>query len=209
MYMSEKIIESIKSLKTEENKRNFSQTFDLIVTLKELDVKKPENKFDTSFSLPKGRGKDASVILFTDSVKSAEGAIVLNSTEIAALAKNKREAKKLANSADFLFGEPKLMPTVAKALGTMLGPRGKIPKVLAGNVETLVHDAKHSTRVRVKGSPMIQTTVGTDKMSDEDVAANIQAVVKFIEGKLPGGKSNINKVMLKMTMTKPVKLEGV
>ena len=207
--MSEKIVESVKSLKDEKNKRNFQQTFDLIVTLKDMDVKKPENKFDTSFSLPKGRGKDASVILFTDAIKSAEGAKVLGSSEINALSKNKREAKKLANSADFLFGEPKLMPVVARALGTMLGPRGKIPKVLAGNVETLVHAAKHSTRVRIKGSPMIQTTVGTDKMSDEDVAANVQAVLKFIETKLPGGKSNINKVMLKTTMSKPVKLEGV
>ena len=44
-------------------------------------------------------------------------------------------------------------------------------------------------------------------MKDEEVLENINAVLKFLEGKLPKGKINIGRVMLKMTMSKPVKLE--
>ena len=44
-------------------------------------------------------------------------------------------------------------------------------------------------------------------MEDEKVAENIKAVLEFLESKLPKGKGNIASVLLKLTMSKPVKLE--
>lgn len=204
--VNEKILKTIQDLKQNSQKRNFSQTFDLIVGLREFDAKKTENRIDESFSLPHGRGSDANIVIFSDTVKT-DAAEVLTTADVSNLTKNKREAKKLANRADFLFGDPKLMPTVAKALGTLLGPRGKVPKVLAGNIDSIIKTHKKATKVRVKGSPMIQCVVGNDKMSDEHVAENIEALLKFIESKLPGGKSNIGMIMLKLTMGKPVRVE--
>lgn len=204
--MNEKILKTIQDLKQNSEKRNFSQTFDLIVSLKEMDLKKPENRIDDSFPLPHGRGKEAHVIIFSDTIKS-DDAKILTSTDVNDLAKNKRAAKKLAKEADFLFGEPKVMPLVGKSLGTLLGPRGKVPKLLIGNVKDLVETHKRATRVRVKDAPVIQCIVGTDKMKDEHVAENVEALVKFLERRLPQGKANIEKMMLKMTMSKPMKLE--
>jgi len=204
--MNEKILKTVQDVKQASEKRNFSQTFDLIVNLKELDMKKAESKFDESFALPHGRGKDAHVVIFSDTVKN-EDAEVLTSGDIDSLARNKREAKKLAKKADFLFGDPKVMPLVGKSLGTLLGPRGKVPKLLSGDVANLVKNHIRSTRVRVKNDPVILCMVGTDKMSDENVAENVEALVKFLEQKLPRGKANIAKMALKLTMGKPVKLE--
>ena len=42
--MKDKILSAIKELKKE--KRKFSQTFDLIINLREFDIKKPENKLN-------------------------------------------------------------------------------------------------------------------------------------------------------------------
>jgi len=204
--MNEKILKTLQALKENSKKRNFSQTYDLIINLKEFDVKKLENRIDDSFSLPKGRGKEARVVIFSDNVKT-ENADVLGTNEVNGLVKNKRAAKKFANEADFLFGEPKLMPVVGKSLGTLLGPRGKIPKVLVGNVEDVIKKHKNSTKIRVKDSPVIQCIVGNESMKDEDVVENIEALLKFIEGRLPGGRSNIGKIMMKTTMGKPMKLE--
>lgn len=204
--MNEKILKQIQELKQNSEKRNFPQTFDLIINLKEIDLKKPENKIDESFPLPHGRGKEAHVVIFSDSIKSGD-AEILTSGDVNGLTKNKRAAKKLAKGADFLFGEPKLMPLVGKSLGTLLGPRGKVPKLLTGNVSDLIAAHKKATRVRVKDSPVIHCVVGIDKMKDEQIAENIEALLKFLNQKLPRGQANISKIMLKLTMSKPVKLE--
>jgi large subunit ribosomal protein L1 len=205
--MNENILKTVQALKAESEKRNFSQTFDFIANLKEMDLKKPESKIDEAFPLPHGRGKDAHVVIFSDTAK-AEHAEVLTGAEVTELVKNKRAAKKLATEADFLFGEPKLMPLVGKLMGTMLGPRGKVPKVLAGSVQTLVDTHRRATRIRVKDAPVILCPVGTDNMKDEHVAENIEALIKFLEHRLPRGKANISKMMLKLTMGKPVRLEA-
>ena len=204
--MNEKILKTVHDVKQASEKRNFSQTYDLVVNLKELDLKKPENKIDDSFALPHGRGKDAHVVIFSDTVKN-DDAEVLTSGDIDNLAKNRRAAKKLAKEADFLFGDPKVMPLVGKSLGTLLGPRGKVPKLLVGDIASLVKTHKRATRVRVKDAPVIHCIVGTDKMSDEQVAENVEALVGFLEHRLPRGKANISKMVLKLTMGKPVKLE--
>lgn len=206
--MNEKILKTIQDLKQGSEKRNFSQTYDLIVSLKEIDLKKPESKIDESFQLPHGRGKDAHVVIFSDTAKSND-AEILTSNDVNDLAKNKRAAKKMVKGADFLFGEPKVMPLVGKSLGTLLGPRGKVPKLLVGDIANLVKAHKRSTRIRVKDAPIIHCMVGTDKMKDEDVAENIEALVKFLEHRLPRGKANIGKMMVKLTMSKPAKLEVV
>ncbi len=204
--MNEKIAKVIQELKKDIKVRKFTQTYDLIITLKEIDAKKPENRFDVSFQLPKGRGKKANVVIFSDT-NSSNNAKVLQTNDINNLGKNKRTAKKFINSSDFLFAEAKLMPIIARTLGTMLGPRGKIPKLLSEDYESQILSSQNSTRIKMKQDPMIQSIVGNDKMSEEDISENIESLLKFVETKLPGGKSNINKVFLKMTMTKPIRLE--
>lgn len=204
--MNEKILKTVQTLKESGKKRNFPQTFDMIVSLKELDLKKPESKIDESFPLPHGRGRDAHVVIFSDTIRS-EGAEVLTSADVNDLAKNKRAAKKLAKQADFLFGEPKVMPLVGKSLGTLLGPRGKVPKLLVGDVKSLVETHKRATRVRVKDALVIHCIAGMDNMKDEQVAENVEAIINFLEHRLPRGKANIANMMLKLTMGKPVKLE--
>ena len=70
--MNEKILKTIKELREKSKKRKFSQTFDLVVNLKEFDVKKPENKFVEDVILPNGRGELATVIVFSDSVNKSD-----------------------------------------------------------------------------------------------------------------------------------------
>lgn len=204
--MREKILQAIKELKENSKKRNFSQTFDMIVLLKEVDLKKPENKISDEIFLPNGFGEEVSIKIFSDTIRP-EGVEAISSTELARIAKDKRAAKKLVKETEFFLAEPKLMPVVAKSLGQIMGPRGKLPKVIAGDVKSVIQNLKKSVKFRVKDSPVIQFKVGKESMDDEDVAENIEAAVKHLENKLPKGKSNISKVMLKLTMSKPVKVE--
>jgi large subunit ribosomal protein L1 len=200
-----KIVEAIKKLREGSKKRNFSQTLELIVNLRDIDTKKPENRFTEIIVLPKGRGKEASIVVFSATLKEDLGVEVLSSAEIQAL--TKREAKKLAKNTDFFLSEPRLMPVVGKFLGQYLGPRGKMPKVLVGNVKAMIENYKKSIRLRIKDSPVIQCLVGKEDMKDEDLVENIEAVLDFLENKLPKGKANIKNILIKFTMSKPVEIK--
>jgi large subunit ribosomal protein L1 len=203
--MRENVLKTIAELKEKSKKRNFSQTIDLIVILKEFDTKKSENKFTEDVLLPKGRGKPANVVVFSDTVKDLDCEII-NSSELEGLGKNKREAKRLAASTQFFLAEAPMMPLIGKSLGQFLAPRGKMPKIVAGNIAPLVKTLKNSVRIKVKDSPVIQCLVGKEDMKDEDIEVNIDAVLHFLETKLPKGKHNIGEVLLKFTMSGPVKM---
>ena len=61
-------------------------------------------------------------------------------------------------------------------------------------------------RVRMREQPVLQCRVGTEAMSDDKLAENIQAVVSRIEQKLERGFKNIGEILIKGTMSKPVKV---
>jgi large subunit ribosomal protein L1 len=201
------ILEKIKEVREKSKKRNFNQRFDLVVNLKELDLKKAESKIDELFVLPKGSGKDASVALFSDNIKKIEGCTILNSPDMEKLTKDKKAVRNLIGQSEFFFAEPKLMVTVGKYLGKFLAPKGKMPKPVAGNIEKTIEDAKRSIKISVGKYPIIHTVIGSEKMDDKDLEENIRAVLNFLKIRLPKGKNNIKNVYLKLTMGNPIKIE--
>jgi large subunit ribosomal protein L1 len=204
--MTEKILEAIKALRGKSKKRNFLQTFDLIINLKEFDVKKPENKINEDFFLPNGRGEDAKVVIFSDTIKEAK-AEILKSSDLEILAKDRRSIRKLVKNTDFFLAEPQLMPLIGKILGQFLAPKGKMPKIISEDVEKMVENYKKAVKIRIKDSPVIQCAIGKENMKDEEIAENIKAVINFLKEKLPKGSRNIGEVLIKLTMSKPVKIE--
>jgi large subunit ribosomal protein L1 len=204
--MKEKILKAIEEVRKNSKKRNFPQTFDLILSLKEFDVKKPENKFTEDIILPNGRGEDAKIVVFSDTLKDLD-CEVLTSADIEKYSKNKREAKKLVKNTDFFFAEPKMMVLVGKTFGQYMGPSGKLPKVIVGDINKTIKDYKKAVRIRIKDAPVIQCAVGKENMKDEEVAENVEAVLKAVEAKLPKGVRNIKNILLKLTMGKPVRIE--
>lgn len=202
--MTEKILKAIKELRETSKKRNFNQTLDLIIGMKELDLKKPENKFSEDVVLPSGRGQEANVVVFSDTIKDLDCKI-LTGQDIQNLGKNKREVKKLAQS-DFFLADAPLMPLIGKVLGQSLAPKGKMPRIISEDVKSSVKKLKSSIRIRLKDSPVIQCPVGVESMKDEEIAENVEAVLKFLETKLPKGRHNIKEVLIKLTMSKPIKI---
>ena len=200
------IVESIKKAR-ESKKRNFNQTFDLIINLKEIDLKKSEHKFDEHFILPKDIGKERSITLFSSAAKKIEGCKIVKGTEIEDLVKKKKVLKKLIGETDFFLSEPKLMPVVGKHLGKFLAPRGMMPKPVAGDIDKIIEGTKKSVRIILDKQPIIHTIVGSEKMDDKDVGENIKALLAHLQKKFPRGKDNIKSVYLKTTMGHPVKIE--
>ncbi len=197
-------MESLKKLREQSKKRNFNQSVELIVNLKDIDTKKQENRFTEDVFLPNGKGIESKVLVFSDTFKDSDIEI-MNSQEIQKL--SKRDAKKLAKNIDFFLAEPKLMPIIGKFLGQYIGPRGKLPKIVSGDIKSMVESYKKAVRIKLKDAPVIQCQVGKENMSDEKIVENIEHVLNFLESKLPKGKNNIKKILIKLTMSKPVEVK--
>ncbi len=192
--------------------RKFGQTVELAINLKDLDLTVPKNRLEDEVQLPNGRGKPVKVGVFgsPELLQKVRGVadLVVPANELDDFAKDKKSAKKAANSIDFFLAEAPLMPTIGKRLGVVLGPRGKMPRpVPPGSDPTnLVNALKRSIRVRSKGNRTFHAPVGTQSMKPEQIAQNVDAVLTRIVGKLERGRTNIESVYVKTSMGPAVRL---
>jgi large subunit ribosomal protein L1 len=101
------------------------------------------------------------------------------------------------------------MALVGKTLGPVLGPRGKMPIPVPSTADIAALLAKHRNTVivRMRNQPIIQVSVGSEKMSEDELFDNIQAVLRVLEGKLKRGLKNIKLAYVKTSMGVPVKIK--
>ena len=211
-----KVIEAIKQVKASEVKRNFEQSIDLIINLKEIDINKDEGKLEEFVVLPAGRAKQAKVCALVGPELQEQAKkfcdLVILSDEFPKW-DDKRKLRKLARQYNFFIGQANIMPQIAKSFGRYFGPLGKMPNPKAGhvvplkaNIETLVKNLKSTVKVAIKKSPVIQCSIGSEKMTDENLADNVVAVIEKVQSKLPNAQHNIKNVVIKKTMSKGVKV---
>lgn len=208
----ENINKFLEESKKKSKKRNFVQSVDLSINLKNIDFKKPENRFTEEVVLPKGRGKNVKIVVIgKDLIIKSKGKAdeLINEDKLGKLEKNRKEIKKLANSYDFFIAEASFMLRIGKSLGKVLGPRGKMPKPLPPQADPtpIINKLKNTVRISLKESPVIHCVIGTENMKDEDLIENMNAVMSTLENKLPKGKHNIGSVYLKTTMGPAIKIK--
>ena len=215
MVNEAQLVQIIKQAKESDKERKFNQTMEMIMVFKDVDVKKGF-AINEIIQLPKKINRPASVCIMATGdmgikAKKANADRVINEDELTKLGANKRESRKFINKYDFFLADTKLMPTVGKVLGQLLGPRGKMPTPVPFNapIESFLERFRASIKVRVKGSLSMSCKIGEENMDDLDLAANANAVATTIEKKLPNGNRNIKKIMVKTTMGNIVKLEQV
>lgn len=193
-------LEAIKYLRENSEKRKFSQTFDMIIVLKNIDMKKPENKITKDILLPNGRGKELKIGVISETGE-------IRKTTIEEMSTNKKKAKQFSKNYDMFVCEAPLMPFVGKILGKYLAPKGKMPLLLppGRDPKSVINDAQKTVRIKLRDAPMMQICVGSEGMADEQVKENVERVMEDIKKALPP-KAMIKNVLLKLTMSKPVKI---
>ncbi len=110
---------------------------------------------------------------------------------------------------DVFISEAPLMPLVGRILGPVLGPRGKMPIPVAPNADIAALIKKHrkTVVVRMRNQPIIQVSVGTQQMKDEELVDNTMAVLRVLDGKLKRGLKNVKYAFFKTSMGEPVKIK--
>ncbi len=207
------ILAAVKEVKSKSTKRKFSQSIELAINLQNIDMKKPEGRIQEFIELPNSVGKERKICVVASGemavkAKKAGASLVIERSELEALVGDKKKQKGLANDYDIFIAEAPLMPFVGRSLGATLGPRGKMPTPVPPNADIKEQIEKHRKiiLVRMRGQPVLQCRIGSEDMADKEIAENVQAVVRRIEGKLKRGIKNFKSVYLKTSMGSPVKV---
>jgi len=203
----EQFIKALEKVKPGK-KVNFDQTIDLIVNLKNFDVKR--ETFNIFIQLPE-KIKNKKIAGFLE--KDSKLIYTIKKDSFPAY-KEKKDLKKIVKSYNFFIANAKLMPAVATTFGRVLGPAGKMPSPQLGvimseddeTITTLIDKINSTVRIRVK-EPSIKIGIGKESMGNEKIASNAFAAYSKILQTLPRQKDNIRNVKIKLTMGKPVNVE--
>jgi large subunit ribosomal protein L1 len=186
--------------------RNFRETVDLAINLRDINLDDPSNRVDESIVLPEGTGQETSIAVFAEgetAVRAESVAdTVLDSDDLADLGDDDNEAKTLAGDIDFFLAEEGLMQDIGRYLGTVLGPRGKMPDPVGpdDDVVEMVERLKNSVQLRSGDRRTFHTRVGAEDMSAEEIADNIDVIIRRLEADLEKGPLNIGDIYVKTTM---------
>jgi len=212
MLSNQQLAELAKKGKEQAKETKFTQSVEVMISLKEVDPKKTDLNINEIVYLPHPVSKQARLCFIGSGdlavrAKNAKANLVMDPSQLENYGGSKRDAKKLARSYDFFLADTALMPRIGKVLGQALGPKGKIPTPVPPNspIETMINRMRTAVRVRSRGSLGIMAKVGDSKLSEPEIADNIVAVVNAVSKKLPNGDKNIRTIMVKTTMGKPAK----
>lgn len=178
LYTKEEAVKLVK----ETSITKFDSSVEVAMNLN-LDTKKADQQLRGAIVLPKGTGKTNRVLVIAkgDNAKAAEAAG-------ADYVGDQDYLDKISNENwfefDTMIATPDMMPLLGK-LGRILGPKGLMPNPKTGTVTTdvakAVTDAKAGrVEYRTDSFGNIHTIIGKVSFTEEDLLANLNAVVSQI-----------------------------
>jgi large subunit ribosomal protein L1 len=211
------VTQKITEAREASKQRNFVQTFDLIINLQNLDLRKPEHKVDLGISLEcQAKDKKYKVAAIVDhAISGAEKVFdkVIYNDELAALKGNMQEIRKITHGYDKFVVQVNVMPQFAQVLGRYLGPMNKMPSPKLGMVinpktdlEELYAKLQKVALLQTKKNLVLQVAIGSEKEKDEVIAKNIVHIREALIHALPGHENNLKDIRLKLTMGNSVVL---
>ncbi|MGZ4905402.1 MAG: 50S ribosomal protein L1 [Halobacteriota archaeon] len=211
---SERVVSSIKKAIQSAPKRNFVESVDLVINLKNVDLTQPKNRINESVVLPNGRGKATRIGVFARGdlaikAKEAGADLLLSPDEISKMSGDKKQIRTITRGIDFFIAEAPLMPSIGKSFGPILGPKGKMPDPVPSNADPapFINRLRRTVKIRSRDRPTFHALVGSVDQGSDAIAANVEAILNTVQSKLENGTQNIGSVYVKTTMGPAVRVE--
>jgi large subunit ribosomal protein L1 len=196
-------------------KRKFEQSVELSMTLEGIDPKKPEGRITEDVILPHRVGAPKKILVFAEGelarrAREAGADLVLSRVDVEALGRDRKKVKRLAAEHDFFIAQADMMVLIGRAIGSVLGPRGKMPRPIPSTADPapVIERLKRTVRLATKDQRALHVRIGVESMRDEEIAENARAVLDAVEHKIRESGGSVAAVRIKTTMGKPVKLEA-
>jgi len=201
--------EAVKLVKANA-KAKFDETVEIAVNLG-VDPRHADQQVRGVVSLPSGTGRDVRVAVIAKDAKADEakaaGADIVGAEELV------ERIQGGFMDFDRVIATPDMMALVGR-LGKVLGPRGLMPNPRVGtvtpNVAQAVKDAKGGAiEFRTEKTGIIHAGVGKASFSEEQILANVRALVDALQKAKPSGAKGtyIKRIALSSTMGPGFKID--
>eukprot|EP00184_Porphyridium_aerugineum_P008861 CAMPEP_0184692740 /NCGR_PEP_ID=MMETSP0313-20130426/1087_1 /TAXON_ID=2792 /ORGANISM="Porphyridium aerugineum, Strain SAG 1380-2" /LENGTH=217 /DNA_ID=CAMNT_0027150589 /DNA_START=57 /DNA_END=710 /DNA_ORIENTATION=+ len=196
---------------SKDKKRNFTETIELQIGLKNYDTKK-DKRFAGTVRLPNVPRPNMKVAVLADAAtKSTAEAINIPAFDVDALKKfnkQKKPIKKFAKTYDAFLASESIIKTIPRILGPGLNKAGKFPTLLAAGEELggKVEEIQSTIKFQLKKVLCMATAVANVNMTEDQVVHNTVMAVNFLVSLLKKHWQNVKSLHLKSTMGKPKRI---
>ncbi|KAI3413375.1 ribosomal protein L1 [Globodera pallida] len=197
--------------KSQEKKRNFRETIELQIALKNYDPQK-DKRFSGTVRLKHIPRPKTKVCVLGDQKHfdeaTANNIPCMTADDLKKLNKDKKLIKKLSKSYDAFLASESLIKQIPRILGPGLNKAGKFPSVVSHNdvLTTKVDEVKATVKFQMKKVLCLAVAIGHVEMSQEDLVSNISLGVNFLVSLLKKNWQNVRSLNIKSTMGTAVRL---
>ena len=194
-----------------DKKRNFTETIELQIGLKNYDPQK-DKRFSGSVKLPHIPRPKMKVCMLGDAqhVEEAEkmGLDYMDVEALKKLNKNKKLVKKLAEKYHAFLASESVIKLIPRLLGPGLNKAGKFPTLVTHqeSIDSKVNETKAMVKFQLKKVLCMGVAVGNVAMEEKQVFQNVQMSVNFLVSLLKKNWQNVRSLSLKTTMGRPVRV---
>lgn len=196
---------------SEEKRRNFVETVELQIGLKNYDPQR-DKRFSGTVKLPNIPRPRMSLCILADAADVDRAKLIsldyMTVEDLKKLNKNKKLVKKLAKKYDAFLASEALIKQIPRLLGPGLSKAGKFPAPVshADDLEKKVNDVKSTIKFQLKKVLCLGVAVGHVEMGEDQLVANIMLSVNFLISLLKKNWQNVKSLHIKSTMGKPQRL---
>jgi large subunit ribosomal protein L10Ae len=186
-------------------KRNFTETIEIQITLKNYDPVR-DKRFSGTFRLPTVPRPNLKCCMLGNAAhcEQAEriGVDQMSVEDLKKLNKNKKMVKKLAKKYDFFLASDNMIKQIPRLLGPGLTKAGKFPTLLAGgeDMQEKIDEVKSTIKFQMKKVMCLNVAVGNVEMDKQQIIVNTQLSANFLASLLKKQWQNIGQIYIKSTM---------
>jgi len=189
----------------EGKKRNFVETVELQITLKNYDPVR-DKRFSGTFKLPSVPRPNLKCCMLGNAAHCEQAARIevdhMSVEDLKKLNKNKKLVKKLAKRYDFFLASDNMIKQIPRLLGPGLTKAGKFPTLLSSSddMQEKIDEVKSTIKFQMKKVMCLNVAVGNVSMDKQQVSGNSQLAANFLASLLKKQWQNIGQIYIKSTM---------
>jgi len=191
-----------------EKKRNFLETVELQIGLKNYDPMR-DKRFSGTVKLPIVPRPGMTVCILGDQhdIDRAKhhGVEFMSVDDLKKLNKNKKLIKKMAGKYDAFIASEQLIKQIPRLLGPSLSKLGKFPTPVthAEDLANKVNDVKSTIKFQLKKVLCLGVAVGNVSMTEDQLIGNIMLAINYLVSLLKKGWQNVGSLTIKASMSPP------
>ncbi|KAK3708868.1 60S ribosomal protein L10A [Vermiconidia calcicola] len=204
-------VQELLKYSNDEKKRNFLETVELQIGLKNYDPQR-DKRFSGTVKLPRVPRPGMSICILGDQhdidrAKHA-GVDAMSADDLKKLNKNKKLIKKLARKYDAFIASDSLIKQIPRLLGPGLSKAGKFPTPVshAEDLNSKMTEVKSTIKFQLKKVLCMGVAVGNVDMTEDELIGNIMLAINYLVSLLKKGWQNVGSLTIKASMSPPKRL---